>query len=64
MARAVRARGRARKGGVIMKRKKALKKQLKRLMKVSEGFTLPKEQEMITDAIVKVAQELRKGKKG
>lgn len=49
---------------MIMKRKKALKKQLKRLMQVSEGFTLPKEQEMITDAIVKVAQELRKGKKG
>ena len=43
-----------------MKRKKALKKQLKWLMKVSEGFTLPKEQEMITDAIVKVARELRK----
>ena len=64
MARAVRARGRARKGGVRMKRKKALKKQLKRLMKTSEGFVLPKEQEMITDAIVKVAKEMRKGKKG
>ena len=47
-----------------MKRKKALKKQLKRLMKTSEGFILPKEQEMITDAIVKVAKEMRKGKKG
>lgn len=47
-----------------MKRKKALKKQLKRLMKISEGFNLPKEQTAITDAIVKVAQEMRKGKKG
>lgn len=68
MARAVRARGRARKGGVIMKRKKALKKQLKRLMKLVDGYDF-KENQMgmklgITDAIVMVARELRKGKNG
>lgn len=43
-----------------MKRKKALKKQLKRLMQTSEGFNLPKEQVAITDAIAKIARELRK----
>lgn len=43
-----------------MKRKKALKKQLKRLMKTSEGSNLLKDQAAITDAIVKIAREMRK----
>lgn len=47
-----------------MKRKKALKKQLKKLMKMSEAYNLPKDQVAITDAIVMVAREMRKGKKG
>lgn len=51
-----------------MKLKKALKKQLKRLMKLADGYDF-KENQMgmklgITDAIVMVARELRKGKKG
>ena len=51
-----------------MKRKKALKKQLKRLMKLADGYDF-KENQMgmklgITDAIVMVAREMRKGKKG
>lgn len=57
-------RGWARKGCVIMKRKKALKKQLKKLMKMSEAYNLLKDQVAITDAIVMVAREMRKGKKG
>lgn len=53
---------------MIMKRKKALKKQLKRLMKLVDGYDF-KENQMgmklgITDAIVMVARELRKGKNG
>lgn len=51
-----------------MKRKKALKKQLKRLMKLANGYDFKENQTgmklEITDAIVKVAQEMRKGKKG
>lgn len=49
-----------RKGGVRMKRKKALKKQLKKLMKTSEAYNLLKDQVAITDAIVKIARETRK----
>lgn len=43
-----------------MKRKKALKKQLKKLMKISEKYSFSENQSVITDAIVKVARELRK----
>lgn len=43
-----------------MKRKKALKKQLKKLMKASEVYNLLKDQVAITDAIAKIAREMRK----
>lgn len=45
-----------------MKRKKALKKQLKRLMKISKHCALLREQIMVTNAILPVVREMRKGK--
>lgn len=47
-----------------MKRKKALKKQLKKLMKYSHRNYPLQQQLTIANEIVKIAREMRKGKKG